>query len=54
MQGKSVNSSKFFKDNLYFADINQVYLYKNKSQWNITRERSNNRWADTFKSKSLL
>jgi len=33
MQGKSVNSSKFFKDNLYFADINQVYLYKNKSQW---------------------
>lgn len=33
MQGKSVNSSKFFKDDLYFADINQVYLYKNKSQW---------------------
>tara|TARA_R100001369_G_scaffold80659_1_gene111190 strand:- start:982 stop:1587 length:606 start_codon:yes stop_codon:yes gene_type:complete len=33
MKGTSVNSSKFFKDDLYFAMPSQVYLYKRKDQW---------------------
>ena len=33
MNGKSVNSSQFFKGELYFANIGQVYLYKNKDNW---------------------
>jgi hypothetical protein len=36
LKGKSVNGSKFFKDNLYFAEISQVYLYKNNNQWHTT------------------
>jgi len=38
LKGKSVNSSKFFKDNLYFAEINQVYLYKRNNKWRTTYE----------------
>ena len=38
IKGKSVNSSKFFKDNLYFAEISQVYLYENNNKWNTTHE----------------
>jgi hypothetical protein len=33
MKGKSVNGSKFFKDDLYFAEDTQIYLYKNKDIW---------------------
>ena len=33
MKGKSVNGSKFFKDDLYFAEDTQIYLYKNKDTW---------------------
>ena len=33
MKGKSVNGSKFFKDNLYFAEDSQIFLYKNKDTW---------------------
>ena len=36
MHGKSVNSTKYFKDNLYFADPSQVYMYY-KNKW-ITHE----------------
>ena len=28
MKGKEVNSSKFFKNDLYFCQIDQIYLYK--------------------------
>ena len=33
MKGKSVNGSKFFKDDLYFAMPSQIYLYKRKNKW---------------------
>jgi len=33
MKGESVNGSKFFKDNLYFAMPSQIYLYKNNNKW---------------------
>jgi len=36
MHGKSVNSTKYFKDNLYFADPSQIYMYY-KNKW-ITHE----------------
>ena len=30
LKGKSVNSTKFFKDNLYFAHPSQIYMYYKK------------------------
>jgi len=33
MQGKQTNSRSYFKDNLYFAAVDQIYLYKNKDKW---------------------
>ncbi len=33
MQGKQSNSRSYFKDNMYFAGIDQIYLYKNKDKW---------------------
>jgi len=34
MQGKSVNSSKYFKDDLYFAFPSQIYMYYKNNKWN--------------------
>ena len=33
MKGKSVNSTKYFKDDLYFAIPSQVYMYYQKNKW---------------------
>ena len=33
MQGKKSNSRSYFKDNLYFVALDQIYLYKNKDKW---------------------
>jgi len=33
MQGKQQNSRSYFKNDLYFASIDQIYLYKNKDTW---------------------
>jgi hypothetical protein len=33
IKGKSVNSSTYFKDNLYFAGADQVYMYKRNNNW---------------------
>jgi len=38
LKGKSVNGSKYFKEDLYFASIDQVYLYKANTKWNTTLE----------------
>ena len=38
LKGTSVNSSKFFKDNMYFADVNQVYMYSNNNVWCTTND----------------
>jgi len=32
-QGKEVNSSKYFKDDMYFCQLDQIYLYKRMAQW---------------------
>ena len=33
MKGREKNSRSFFKDNLYFVQIDQVYLYKPQEKW---------------------
>jgi hypothetical protein len=33
MQGEQVNSRSYFKNDLYFVAIDQIYLYKNKDKW---------------------
>ena len=33
MNGKQKNSSTYFKDDLYFAYMDQVYLYKQNGKW---------------------
>ena len=33
MQGKQTNSRSYFKNDLYFAAPDQIYLYKNKGEW---------------------
>ena len=33
MKGKQTNSRSFFKNDLYFVSSDQIYLYKNKGEW---------------------
>jgi hypothetical protein len=33
MKGKQKDSRAYFKDDLYFCDIDQIYLYKNDKKW---------------------
>ena len=33
MKGVKKNSRSYFKDNLYFCAIDQIYLYKNTGNW---------------------
>ena len=37
-KGKSVNSSKYFKDDLYFASEDQVYMKKTTDSWQTLRD----------------
>ena len=37
MKGKSVNGSKYFRDDLYFASESQIYLYNN-GIWNTNKD----------------
>ena len=37
MKGESVNGSKYFKDDLYFASESQIYLYNN-GIWNTNKD----------------
>ena len=39
IRGKEKNSSKYFKDDLYFCQIDQVYLYRNNNKWKSFRDR---------------
>jgi len=39
MQGVQKNSRSYFKDNLYFVSIDQIYLYKNKDKWTAINDR---------------
>ena len=33
MKGRSKNSSSYFRDDQYFCNIDQIYLYKNNEKW---------------------
>ena len=33
MKGEQSNSRSYFKDNMYFAAIDQIYLYKHDTEW---------------------
>jgi len=39
IRGKQKNSRAFFMDNLYFCDIDQIYLYKNDDRWKAFGDR---------------
>ena len=39
MQGEKKNSRSYFKDNLYFVSLDQIYLYKNNNKWHTFGDR---------------
>ena len=39
MRGEEKNSKSFFKDNLYFVQLDQVYLYKRNNKWKSINNR---------------
>jgi len=39
MKGQKKKSRSYFKDNLYFCSIDQIYLYKNEDGWNTFGDR---------------
>ena len=39
MRGEKKVSRSWFKDNLYFVSLDQIYLYKNKKSWNTFNDR---------------
>jgi co-chaperonin GroES (HSP10) len=39
MKGKQANSRSYFKDGLYFASVDQVYLYKRNNKWMSLNDR---------------
>ena len=39
IRGNEKNSKSFFKDNMFFCEVDQVYLYKRKNKWISLGER---------------
>ena len=39
MKGRKKKSRSYFKDNLYFCALDQIYLYKNSNGWNSFGDR---------------
>lgn len=39
IKGKEKNSKSYFKDNLYFVQKDQIYLYKRKDKWKAFNDR---------------
>ena len=39
MKGKKKKSRSYFENDLYFCNLDQVYLYKNKKGWNTVGDR---------------
>ena len=39
VKGKEKNSKSFFKDDLYFVQPDQIYLYKNNDRWHTVNDR---------------
>jgi len=60
IKGKEKNSSKYFKDNLYFCQPDQIYMYKKQNEWKSFMDRCfvkpilNNDDLSLDKTKSLV
>lgn len=60
IKGKEKNSSKYFKDNLYFCQPDQIYMYKKQNKWKSFIDRCfvkpilNNDNLSLDKTKSLV
>jgi len=60
IRGKEKNSSKYFKNNLYFCQPDQVYLYKKSNKWHSFMDRCfvkpviNKNYLKQEKTKSLV
>lgn len=60
IKGKEKNSSKYFKDNLYFCQPDQIYMYKKQNKWKSFMDRCfvkpilNNDNLSLDKTKSLV
>mgnify|MGYP003646741026 CR=1 FL=1 len=60
MKGKQKNSRSFFMDNLYFCDVDQIYLYKNDDRWKSFNDRcfikplKNNDYLKLDKEQNLI
>ena len=39
VRGEEKNSKSYFKDGLYFVQLDQVYLYKRKDKWQTINDR---------------
>ena len=60
MKGRKKKSRSYFKDNLYFCSVDQIYLYKNKNGYNSFGERcfiqpiKNNDYLTADKEQKLV
>ncbi len=60
MKGKQQYGKAFFKDDLFFVSIDQVYLYKNNSSWKSINNRcfikplENNNDLENKKEQNLI
>tara|TARA_R110002167_G_scaffold114538_1_gene288397 strand:+ start:606 stop:1211 length:606 start_codon:yes stop_codon:yes gene_type:complete len=59
-RGNERNSAKYFTDNLYFAETDQIYLYKRNNKWEAFNDRcfviplKNDDQFKTSKTKDLI
>jgi hypothetical protein len=51
IRGNKKNSRSYFKDDLYFCNIDQIYLYKNTGKWKAFGDRC---FVKPIKNKSYL
>ncbi len=51
IRGNKKNSRSYFKDDLYFCDLDQIYLYKNESKWKAFGDRC---FVKPIKNKDYL
>lgn len=51
IRGNKKNSRSYFKDDLYFCDLDQIYLYKNTGKWKAFGDRC---FVKPIKNKDYL
>jgi hypothetical protein len=51
IRGNKKNSRSYFKDDLYFCDLDQIYLYKNTGKWRAFGDRC---FVKPIKNKDYL